>query len=828
MTKLLLIESPGKLKKLRQILGAGWIVKASMGHIRELTNEGDDALGFELDGDRITCKYAPRDARAKKTIADLRQAVKRADTVYVATDPDREGETIGWHLQQALRLKSPHRVVYSEITPSAVRKAVANPRVLDQSLVAAGRARDCLDKLVGYKGSRHVVWPLNNGAKSMGRVQSAALHLLCQREREIQVFKPEDYWSVSVSYAEGFKAFYKRSPKATSPRKRKGQIEGKAGADDAAGDDAGSVEDKTGRKGPESERVSSQAEADRLVAIAQSNPHKVLSIEGKIKRQNPPPPFITSSLQQAAGSKLRFTPDQTMKVAQSLYEAGHITYMRTDSVTLAAPFCAAVKAYLTQHDATNVPKTAAKHRAVKGAQAAHEAIRPTDVNATPQQLEQVLERGLAGDAAKLYGLIWNRAVASQCAAARLRKTRIVTQSGEAYWEARGQVVEFAGYTRYWNNLSVDAQLPTLQEAQAVVLKQAQAEQKQTKPPPRYSEPKLVQLMERKGIGRPSTYAPTIKTLRSRTYVHLLKGKLQPTELGMALDAALEMLLPDLIEPEFTAKMEADLDAIAAGKQDWERYLTQWHRDYFGPAIAQAKTKLNNEKMKSLRQGTTFAAVESKGDHFTTAASASVGTKSAGSAKRNAAKPALKSNSLSQSQSGPQSQSQSGRQKSKTNCPKCQQPLSKIPSRSKKLKANHFLKCENLSCDTVMFWNPKQKKYELPYAKRAEDPSLFTDDPCPSCGALLIRHHYHKEGAQKVMLRCSILENRKEKCKDVAFFQTREGGFWSPKFGVLQVAQTSAKIPAKTSAKTSVKTPTKKSIKPLRKKTIKKKTKAATQ
>ena len=208
MTKLLLIESPGKLKKLGQILGVGWIVKASMGHIRELTHEGEDSLGFDLAGDRITCKYAPRDARAKKTIAGLRQAVKKADTVYIATDPDREGETIGWHLQQALRLKSPQRVVYSEITPAAVRRAVANPRKLDQSLVAAGRARDCLDKLVGYKGSRHVVWPLNNGAKSMGRVQSAALHLLCQRERDIQKFTPQDYWSESVTYEEGFKAFY--------------------------------------------------------------------------------------------------------------------------------------------------------------------------------------------------------------------------------------------------------------------------------------------------------------------------------------------------------------------------------------------------------------------------------------------------------------------------------------------------------------------------------------------------------------------------------------------------------------------------------------------
>ena len=765
MAKLLLIESPGKLKKLSQILGPGWIVKASMGHIRELTNEGEDSLGFDLVGDKITCKYAPRDARATKTIAGLRQAVRQADTVYIATDPDREGETIGWHLQQALWLKSPQRVVYSEITPAAVRKAVANPRKLDQFLVAAGRARDCLDKLVGYKGSRHVVWPLNNGAKSMGRVQSAALHLLCQREREIQKFKPEDYWSVSVTYEEGFKAFYKRSPNATRPKT-------KDSVDDAADPSVGRGADQK-KDSSESERVSSQAEADRLVAIARTTSHQVLSIEGKIKYQSPPPPFITSTLQQSAGSKLRFTPEQTMKVAQSLYEGGHITYMRTDSVVLSAPFCAAVRDYLTQHDSTNVPRKTASHKAVKGSQAAHEAIRPTEVTATPQQLGHVL----SGDAEKLYTLIWNRAVASQCCPARLRKTRIITQAGETYWEARGQAVEFAGYTRYWNNLSADSQLPTLQQNQAVTLKQAQAEQKQTQPPSRYSEPKLVQLMERKGIGRPSTYAPTIKTLRSRTYVHLLKGKLQPTPLGLALDSALEMLLPDLIEPTFTAKMETDLDAIASGKQDWEKYLTTWHREYFGPAIAQAKAKLSAEQMKALRAGSTFAAAEPS--IYTDTPNTDALTPS--SSRRRSPKTSVAKTPTARTPSKAPSKTTA---KSKVACPKCQQPLSKIPSKSKKLKANHFLKCEALTCDTVMFWNPAKKGYELPYAQRAVDPKAFTDYPCPGCGALLIRHSYQKEGQDKVMLRCSILDNRKGKCKDVAFFQSRDGGFWSPKFGEL--------------------------------------------
>src|SRR6478672_3294257 len=211
MTKLLLIESPGKLKKLSQILGADWIVKASMGHIRELADDGEDSLGFDLEAQQVRCRYEQRSDRAKKVIKDLQQAAKLASEVYIATDPDREGETIGWHLAQELRLKQPKRITYTEITKPAVTAALANSSTLNQNLIAAGRARDCLDKLVGYKGSKHLVWALNNGAKSMGRVQSATLHLIAQREKEILSFVPQDYWSVWVEYKEGFKAFYKRN-----------------------------------------------------------------------------------------------------------------------------------------------------------------------------------------------------------------------------------------------------------------------------------------------------------------------------------------------------------------------------------------------------------------------------------------------------------------------------------------------------------------------------------------------------------------------------------------------------------------------------------------
>ncbi|MGF1513907.1 MAG: type I DNA topoisomerase [Elainellaceae cyanobacterium] len=751
MPNLLLIESPGKLKKLGQILGAGWIVKASMGHVRELANDGEDALGFDLGSSTVTCRYQPRDARAKKVISELRQAVKRADAVYIATDPDREGETIGWHLQEALRLKTPRRVVYSEITPQAVRAAIAQPRTLDGNLVAAGRARDCLDKLVGYKGSRHVVWPLNNGAKSMGRVQSATLHLLCQREREIQAFVPQDYWSVWVSYGEGFKAFYRSSPKPK--RKAKG------------------AEESLGKEG---DRVTSQARAEALVAIARAHPHQVVALEAKQTKQSPPPPFITSSVQQAAGSRLRFSPEQTMKVAQALYEKGYITYMRTDSISLAAPFCQAVRQYLQQHDPDNLPQSATRHRGVKGAQEAHEAIRPTDINRLPEE-----RRELSSDQASLYALIWNRAVASQCAPVRLRKTRLVTQSGEAYWEARGQVVEFAGYTRYWNNLSADAVLPDLSQGQTLNLQQAQADPKQTQPPPRYGEPKLVKLMEQKGIGRPSTYAPTIKTLRQRSYVDLRQGKLTPTALGLSLDAALQTLLPDLIQPEFTAQMEASLDAIAAGSQEWQAYLTDWHQSYFAPALTRARQQLPAALTSAQSMAGPVEGASGRRPAQLTDASAASGSASK-----------LDRSEMNPSRSGrPKTgRPKTGRSKASASkaaqpCPTCGEAMNKVSSRSKKLKAKHFLRCSG-SCGTVMFWNTKVKQYELPYAqRRATSPENFTDHPCPVCGALLERYAYSKDGQDKVMLRCSILDNRRGKCKEVAFFQSR-GEFWSPKFGTL--------------------------------------------
>jgi DNA topoisomerase I len=715
--RLLVVESPGKVKKLSQILGSEWIVRASCGHIRELSDQGEDSLGFSIDGSNVKCHYVPRDQRAKETIQQLKAVTKQVSEVVLATDPDREGETIAWHLKEVLGLKEPKRVIYTEITASAVRTAIAHPRKLDQNLVGAGLCRDCLDKLVGYKGSP-LVWALNNGAKSVGRVQSATLHLICQREREIQIFVPQDYWSVWVDYTEGFRAFYKGM--ANSPS-------------DAPEPETEALDDtatSNHKEALESKRVLSEAEAIRLVEEARQHPHHVIQVEGKTVYRQPPPPFITSTLQQAAGSKLRFAPDKTMQVAQKLYEAGLITYMRTDSVMLSPEFCASARQWLEQHDPNNVPQQVAKHRSGKTAQEAHEAIRPTDIFRPSVQLREELP----ADEFNLYVMIWKRSLASQCRPAQLRKTQVITQSGNLLWQARGQVIEFYGYARYWNNLSKDSVLPDLHQGQALNLKNADFEKKQTQPPPRYSEPKLVQLMERKGIGRPSTYAPTVATLKKRGYVQLTKDHLQPTTLGLEVDAFLQKALPDLLEAEFTAKMENALDAIAQGKQGWQHYLTAWNQDYFVPALVKAKTVV----LKS--SDTTKAAPERQYET------------------------------------------------SRTRCPHCNQFLAKI--NSSKLKKKYFLKCISGCENVVLFWSDRHKTWEPPRTKTINDSSnlkllaKLTSYLCPVCKKPLEEYSYTKDGQSKTMLRCSNPQSRLDKKhQDVAFFNTAKG-WWSPKFGEL--------------------------------------------
>ena len=714
-SKLLIVESPGKIKKLGQILGPDWLVKASVGHIRELASDGDDSLGFDLDSHSVRCRFIARGSRGAKVIQDLKAAVRQVRTVVLATDPDREGETIAWHLQQALNLKNPQRVVYSEITPTAVRAAIAQPRTIDLDMVHSGLCRTVLDKLVGYRGSP-LLWQLQNGAKSMGRVQSAALHILCTREHEIQAFIPQDYWSVFVDYAEGFRAYYRGTAVETT--------------EEDVPDDAAIPSEQTA---PESARVTSEAEANRLVAIAQQHPHTIIGIEGKTANRKPPPPFITSSLQQTAGSRLRFSPEQTMKVAQSLYEAGLITYMRTDSTMLSPEFCAQARQWLESHDSDNVPKKAAQHRKAKGAQEAHEAIRPTDIHRPSDQLRTEL----SADAFKLYVMIWKRAIASQCKSAQVQQTKINTQSGSACWQAKGQLVVFPGYTRYWNNLKADAELPTVRQGQSVTLQRAAHEQKQTQPPPRYSEPKLVQVMERKGIGRPSTYAPTIKTLKQRLYVEVTKGSLFPTALGLDVDAFLKEALPDLLEASFTAQMERSLDQIAEGKEDWQRYLTSWNQEYFAPALTRAQGVIPK--------------------HLSTT-------------------PAVRSGGQSLAMS-------------KTPCPHCHKPMAKVPST--KVQKKYFLKCTSGCENVVLFYSKFSKRWEPPRAKESKGPKVksaaanLTAHPCPVCQKPMEEYSYEKDGKAKKLLRCSDTKARTQtKHKEAVYFHTAKG-WWSPTHGNLE-------------------------------------------
>ena len=716
-SKLLIVESPGKVKKLGQILGRDWLVRASVGHVRELAKDGQDSLGFDLDERSVRCRFVPRGDRGAKTIKDLKAAARQVKTVVLATDPDREGETIAWHIQQALNLKHPQRVVYSEITPSAVKAAIARPRSLDLNLIHAGLCRTVLDKLVGYRGSP-LLWKLQNGAKSMGRVQSAALHILCQREREIQAFEPQDYWSVFVDYAEGFRAYYKKDEEKVE----------RSNAADAA-ETTGDADNPKEQKKIESTRVTSVEEANRLVQIAQKNAHEVTKVEGKATSRKPPPPFITSSLQQTAGSRLRFSPEHTMKVAQSLYEGGLITYMRTDSTALSADFCADAREWLSAHDPQNVPNKTTKHRKAKGAQEGHEAIRPTDVHKSSAQLKGEL----SDDAFRLYVMIWKRAIASQCKPAQLRKTTITTRSANICWEAKGQIVTFLGYTQYWNNIKTDAVLPSVQQNQPLTLQQAAHEQKQTQPPPRYSEPKLVQVMERKGIGRPSTYAPTVKTLKQRQYVESKKGSLIPSTLGMQVDAFLQDALPDLIETDFTAQMEQQLDRIADGKEDWQSYLTKWNQDYFAPALIKAQNAIPQ--------------------HLTS-------------------DPPVRFN-----KSGPL-------EKAKKKCPQCDQPLSKVPS--KKVQRKYFLKCTSGCDDVVLFYSKYSKQWEPPRSKegKRETKTTITQHACPVCKKQMEAYTYQKEGQTKKLLRCSDAKARaKANHKDAVYFST-QNGWWSPKHGNL--------------------------------------------
>jgi DNA topoisomerase-1 len=550
--KLLIVESPGKIKTLRKILGSGWILEASVGHTTELAHDGEKNLGFEIQKGQVITRYVPRD-RGRQILSKLRSAVKQADQVYLAMDPDREGEAIAWHLVEQLKLKKFVRVAYTQITENAVKEAIRSPRSLDFPLIHAQRARQCLDKLVGFEVSP-LLWN-TTGGKSAGRVQSATLHLVCERERERLAFVPQDYWTLHSHYHNSLIAQYEVPQKTPD--------------------------------NPEAGKVKSKSEADEIEKIARTHPHVVEKIEDFEEKRLPPPPLITSSLQQMASVRLKFSPQQTMKIAQELYEgvdgSGLITYMRTDAVTLSPEFIQDARAWLATEAPEALAAQAPVFRLKADAQAAHEAIRPTSAFATPETLKDRLNR----EQLAIYKLIWERAIASQCQPARLAKSRIEIKAANTTWIARGSRVIEAGYLRFWRNIEDDRELPLLKQGQVLNLKDIKVEKKTTQPPSRYSEAKLVQLMEKLGIGRPSTYASTIATLKEREYIYLEKEVLAPTALGLSTDDVLSRAIPELVDVDFTAQMEKSLDQIAANKIGWEKFLCDWNFDYFRQALGKA-------------------------------------------------------------------------------------------------------------------------------------------------------------------------------------------------------------------------------------------------
>jgi DNA topoisomerase-1 len=546
--KLVVVESPAKAKTIEKYLGSGHRVLASFGHVRDLPPKDgsvDPEHGFEMQW-----QVSPDRSKQLKAIAD---EARNADTLILATDPDREGEAISWHVREVLRQKKAlpakvERVTFNAITSSAVSEAMKKPRGLDEDLIDAYRARRALDYLVGFTLSP-ILWRKLPGAKSAGRVQSVALRLIVDREREIEVFKPQEYWSVSATFESGGQQFTARLV----------QLDGKK------------IDRLT---------IGNRGDADAAKAVVEAGRFTVSSVETKPFAKNPPPPFTTSTLQQEAARKLGFAASHTMRVAQALYEQGLITYMRTDGIDMAPEaISAARRAIATRYDSGYVPDKPRQYQSkIKNAQEAHEAIRPTDFDRRSAG---------SGDHARLYELVYNRALASQMASARLERTTVelTDGAGRAVLRATGQVVLFPGFMALYDEGRDDpqdeegARMPSLRQGDVPAKTGVEATQSFTQPPPRYSEASLVKRLEELGIGRPSTYASTLQTLKDREYVRIDKGRFVPEESGRLVTAFLERFFERYVSYDYTAELEEELDDVSGGRLDWQKLLDDFWRDF---------------------------------------------------------------------------------------------------------------------------------------------------------------------------------------------------------------------------------------------------------
>jgi len=560
---IVIVESPAKAKTVNKYLGPGYRVLASYGHVRDLPSKNGSVLpdkDFEMHWDV--------EPKAAKRLDEIAKAVKGANKLILATDPDREGEAISWHVLQVLDRKKAlrgvpvERVVFNAVTKEAVLDAMRHPRTIDGPLVNAYLARRALDYLVGFTLSP-VLWRKLPGARSAGRVQSVALRLVCDRELEIEQFKPQEYWTIIAELATGKnETFQARLFSADGKKLDKFDI-------------------------------ADAATAERLKAALEGGRFVVSNIESKSQRRNPAAPFTTSTLQQEASRKLGFSPRHTMQLAQRLYEGvdlggeseGLITYMRTDGVQIVPEAIAAARRLVTKlYGDRYVPSSPREYETkAKNAQEAHEAIRPTDFSKDPESVSRYLE----DDAARLYKLIWQRTLASQASSAEIERTTvdITVTGGQQYGvRATGSVIRFDGFLRIYEEgiddaVGDDGALPALTKGEALDPRKIEAKQHFTEPPPRYTEATLIKKMEELGIGRPSTYATTLNVLRDREYVRLDKKRLYPEDKGRLVTAFLESFFRRYVEYDFTADLEEKLDLISAGKLEWKDVLRDFWREF---------------------------------------------------------------------------------------------------------------------------------------------------------------------------------------------------------------------------------------------------------
>ena len=555
-SNLVIVESPAKAKTIGKYLGPGYQVKASMGHVRDLPKS---KLGVDVEHG-FTLDYQPIKGK-EEVIDDLQKTAKKSEKVFLATDPDREGEAISWHLKELLGIPDDktYRVTFNEITKKVVNEAIAAPRAIDQNLVDAQQARRVLDRIVGYQISP-LLWKKIRRGLSAGRVQSVATRLVAEREAEIKAFVPEEYWSLDVDLERiapnlgQFRAsFYGREKKMD---------------------------------------LHSEEEVQAVVSAVQADSFTVQGVKRQDKQRNPAPPFTTSTLQQEASRKLNMTPRRTMSIAQQLYEGvdiegegtiGLITYMRTDSLRLSDEATEAAKNFIQgRYGADYYPGKPRVFKTKSGAQDAHEAIRPSNVNLTPEQLK----KDLTSEQYRLYKLIWSRFLACQMAPAVYDSVTIEVESAGYRFRANHSALKFSGYTAVYvegkdedEEVLRQSPLPDLREGEALELLKSEPGQHFTQPPSRYTEATLIKALEEKGIGRPSTYAPTISTILDREYVVKEGKNLRTTPLGEVVNDLMKEKFPDIVDTAFTARMEELLDEVEEGKENWKDILSGFYGDF---------------------------------------------------------------------------------------------------------------------------------------------------------------------------------------------------------------------------------------------------------